>query len=144
MNVANTPALLLTALLGLGTLSACQENTTATSSATTSETSTTASESSASSAATDASAAATEDASGTATASGAAASAAEVSEPGEVPAGYTALEPLSGEPVRAFEKLPAAALQEGTDYYALLDTSRGQILIDLLEKDVPVTVNNFV
>ncbi|GHG07766.1 hypothetical protein GCM10017783_20410 [Deinococcus piscis] len=137
MNVANTPALLLTALLGLGTLSACQEQTkttTTTSAVTTSETTT-------SSAATSAST--TESASGAA-ASEAAASAPTVTEPGAVPTGYTALEPLSQEPVRAFDKQPARALQQNTDYYALLDTSRGQVLIDLLEKDAPVTVNNFV
>ncbi|MBI0446614.1 peptidylprolyl isomerase [Deinococcus sp. DB0503] len=35
-------------------------------------------------------------------------------------------------------------LQAGKDYYALIDTNRGQILADLYEQETPVTVNNFV
>ncbi|GGO31122.1 peptidylprolyl isomerase [Deinococcus humi] len=64
--------------------------------------------------------------------------------PGEVPSGYTLVPPLTKEPVREFTKEPAMALQDGKDYYALIDTNRGQILADLYEQETPVTVNNFV
>ncbi|CAM3970084.1 peptidylprolyl isomerase [Deinococcus frigens] len=67
-----------------------------------------------------------------------------VTTPGEVPAGYTLVPALTKEPVREFSKEPAMALQGGQDYYALIDTSRGQILADLYEQETPVTVNNFV
>ena len=137
MNFAKSPALLLSALLGLGTLSACQEQTKTTTTTTSSAATSEATTSEASTSATETSASGT-------SASEASASVPEVTKPGEVPAGYKALEPLSQEPVRAFDKQPARALQQGTDYYALLDTSRGQVLIDLLEQDAPVTVNNFV
>ncbi|WP_261663388.1 peptidylprolyl isomerase [Deinococcus sp. Marseille-Q6407] len=138
MNFAKTPALLLTALLGMGALSACQEQT----KTTTSSTTTSGAAAGASAAATEASG---EAASDTATASAASTSSAPtVTEPGKIPAGYTALDPLSQEPVRKFSEAPKRTLQDGTDYYALFDTSRGQVLIDLLENDTPVTVNNFV
>lgn len=144
----NTPTLLLTALLGLGTLSACQDQTaTTTASSATTSTATT-SEATTSEATvsetTTSEAAASEATASAATTSAAAASAPTVTEPGPVPAGYTAVQPLSDKPVREFSAAPARELQEGADYYALFDTSRGQVLIDLLEKDVPVTVNNFV
>ena len=35
-------------------------------------------------------------------------------------------------------------LGDGADYSAVIDTSCGEITIDLLEKEAPVTVNNFV
>ncbi|WP_293913061.1 peptidylprolyl isomerase [Deinococcus sp.] len=67
-----------------------------------------------------------------------------ISKAGAVPAGYTLVPELSKTAVTTFSKPPAPALQDGKDYYALIDSSRGQVLVDLLEKDVPVTVNNFV
>jgi cyclophilin family peptidyl-prolyl cis-trans isomerase len=73
-----------------------------------------------------------------------AASTPAVTAPGAIPAGYTLVPELSKTPVTTFSKPPAYALQDGKDYYALIDTGRGQVLVDLLEKDVPVTVNNFV
>ena len=69
---------------------------------------------------------------------------AEVKEPGPVPAGYTLVAPLTDKPVREFQSEPAMSLQDGKDYYALFDTSKGQILVDLYEQETPVTVNNFV
>ena len=68
----------------------------------------------------------------------------EVKTPGPIPAGYTLVAPLSDKPVREFKTEPAMALQDGKDYYALFDTNRGQILVDLFEQETPVTVNNFV
>ncbi|WP_167757784.1 MULTISPECIES: peptidylprolyl isomerase [Deinococcus] len=69
---------------------------------------------------------------------------AEVKAPGAVPAGYTLVPALSDKPVRTFKSEPAMALQDGKDYYALIDTSKGQVLVDLFEQETPVTVNNFV
>ena len=46
--------------------------------------------------------------------------------------------------MRTFTAPPAMSLQDGQDYYALFDTNRGQILVDLYEQDTPATVNNFV
>jgi peptidyl-prolyl cis-trans isomerase B (cyclophilin B) len=39
---------------------------------------------------------------------------------------------------------PEDVIQEGVDYGAIIHTSCGDITIDLLEKDAPATVNNFV
>ena len=67
-----------------------------------------------------------------------------VTEPGPVPAGFTVVPALTEKPVRTFDAEPDMALTNGKDYYALLDTSKGQILVDLYEQETPVTVNNFV
>lgn len=72
------------------------------------------------------------------------ASAEKVTEPGPVPAGYTLVPALSEEPVREYKSEPEFTLEEGKDYYALIDTTKGQILADLYEQETPVTVNNFV
>lgn len=68
----------------------------------------------------------------------------EVTALGPVPTGYTLLPFLTEKPVREFKAEPAMALQAGKDYYALIDTNRGQVLVDLYEQETPVTVNNFV
>lgn len=39
---------------------------------------------------------------------------------------------------------PQMAIDKNLDYQAVLTTSAGQIVIDLLEKETPLTVNNFV
>jgi cyclophilin family peptidyl-prolyl cis-trans isomerase len=39
---------------------------------------------------------------------------------------------------------PAMQLEENQDYVATIKTNRGEIVINLLESEVPVTVNNFV
>ncbi|MDK2012333.1 MULTISPECIES: peptidylprolyl isomerase [unclassified Deinococcus] len=70
--------------------------------------------------------------------------AAAVTKPGPVPAGYTEVPFLTTEPKREFGAEPDMALTDGKDYYALIDTSKGQILADLYEQETPVTVNNFV
>ncbi|WP_043800472.1 peptidylprolyl isomerase [Deinococcus gobiensis] len=120
-------ALLLTALL---TLSACQKKaeTTSTTPATT-ETNSTETASTGT------------DSAGTATG---AASGATVTTPGALPSGYTLVPFLSQSPVREFKTEPAMTLQQGKDYYALIDTDKGQVLVDLYEQETPVTVNNFV
>ncbi len=50
---------------------------------------------------------------------------------------------LSEKPVRSF-KAPEPVLKPGKDYYARLRTTQGDILLDLLEKETPNTVNSFV
>ncbi|BAW01646.1 cyclophilin type peptidyl-prolyl cis-trans isomerase [Thermus thermophilus] len=50
---------------------------------------------------------------------------------------------LSETPVRAFAA-PKPVLEPGKDYYARLKTTQGEILLDLLEKEAPNTVNSFV
>ncbi len=68
----------------------------------------------------------------------------DITAPGAVPAGYTLVPFLSDKPVREFKSEPAMSLQSGKDYYALIDTNKGQFLADLYEQETPVTVNNFV
>ena len=50
---------------------------------------------------------------------------------------------LSETPVRSF-KAPQKVLEDDKDYYARLKTTKGDILLDLLEKEAPNTVNSFV
>ncbi len=50
---------------------------------------------------------------------------------------------LSETPVRSFPA-PKPVLEPGKDYHARLKTTKGEILIDLLEKEAPNTVNSFV
>lgn len=68
----------------------------------------------------------------------------EVTKPGEVPKGYNALPALSEKPKRKYKTEPKYDLKKGQDLYALIDTNKGQILIDLYEQSVPMTVSNFV
>ena len=140
MNFKHTSALLLTAALGAALLSGCQD---------TAQTSTSTSSSAATSEAAAApdTPATSEDATSAASTEASASeaqAAPAVTEPGAIPAGYAEVPPLSSKPVREFKAAPKLDLQGGADYYALIDTSRGQVLVDLLEKDTPVTVNNFV
>jgi cyclophilin family peptidyl-prolyl cis-trans isomerase len=60
-----------------------------------------------------------------------------------IPEGYTALEPLSEERVLRFERAEPL-LEAGLDYAALIETNRGDILIDLYQDETPITVNSFV
>jgi peptidylprolyl isomerase len=46
--------------------------------------------------------------------------------------------------MKQWSTAPAVQLQEGTDYRATLHTTKGDIVIDLFESEVPKTVNNFV
>lgn len=69
---------------------------------------------------------------------------AEAQAPGPLPEGYTALPLLSEQPVRAFSAPPQFALQDGLDYFAVMDTSRGRMIIDLYQDETPTSVNNFV
>ncbi len=50
---------------------------------------------------------------------------------------------LSEEPVRRFAR-PGVVLEPGRDYLARLYTTKGEVLLDLLEKEAPNTVNSFI
>lgn len=63
--------------------------------------------------------------------------AAEACEPAPAPAGADAEKPT-------FEMAPADVLQEGTDYRAVVETSCGTVVVDLLEDGAPQAVGNFV
>lgn len=67
-----------------------------------------------------------------------------ITQPGALPTGYTLVPFISEQPVREFRAEPDMSLQDGKDYYALIDTNKGQVLIDLFEQEMPVTVNNFI
>ena len=43
-----------------------------------------------------------------------------------------------------YQQPPEMALEDGVDYQAVISTSCGDIEVDLLEEDAPITVNNFV
>jgi peptidylprolyl isomerase len=45
---------------------------------------------------------------------------------------------------KSYKAPPKMSLKDGVDYSAVLHTSCGDVTIDLLEKDAPETVNNFV
>ncbi len=51
---------------------------------------------------------------------------------------------LSDTPVRSFEKPEVVIDHKKYDYYAEIETSKGKIVIDLLEDSAPNTVNSFV
>lgn len=59
------------------------------------------------------------------------------------PEGYTILDPLSEERETSFGRAEEV-LEPGKDYRAVIDSSKGRIIIDLLQDDAPMTVNNFV
>lgn len=123
MNTAAASTLLLATLLPLS-LVACKKDTAAT-------TDTGKSTPAASSASTPA-------------ATTAAATTPAVTTLGPVPSGYTLVPFVSSKPVYTFASEPARTLKDGVNYYALIDTSKGQMLADLYETQTPVTVNNFV
>lgn len=60
-----------------------------------------------------------------------------------MPAGYTQVPYLSATPVRKFAKAEQV-VDSARDYVAVLDTAVGPIVLDLFEKDAPVTTNSFV
>ncbi|HYI45846.1 MAG TPA: peptidylprolyl isomerase [Actinomycetota bacterium] len=51
--------------------------------------------------------------------------------------------PVTSE-AKGYDAPPEMALVEGVDYSAVIHTSCGDISLDLLEDDAPITVNNFV
>ena len=59
------------------------------------------------------------------------------------PEGYTVLEPLNEERKTEFDQAEEV-LEEGHDYQAVIETSKGRIVVDLFQDQAPKTVNNFV
>ncbi|MBI4091490.1 peptidylprolyl isomerase [candidate division WWE3 bacterium] len=49
-----------------------------------------------------------------------------------------------GSSYKRYQSPPAQTLETDKDYKAVLKTSKGDIAVDLFEKETPVTVNNFV
>lgn len=60
-----------------------------------------------------------------------------------VPEGYAALEPLSQERQTNFRKAEQV-LEAGQDYRAVIETTKGRMVLDLFQDAAPLTVNNFV
>jgi cyclophilin family peptidyl-prolyl cis-trans isomerase len=61
-------------------------------------------------------------------------------EPEQASAAYQ----QEGNTFMQWEAAPAMQLEQGKDYSATIRTNKGDIVIDLFESEVPVTVNNFV
>ncbi len=68
---------------------------------------------------------------------------AEALAPPARPDGFSFTPFLSEEPKRDFESAEEV-LEQGVDYQAILETSKGVLRIDLFEDEAPITVNNFV
>jgi cyclophilin family peptidyl-prolyl cis-trans isomerase len=48
------------------------------------------------------------------------------------------------QPSMQWNQPPAMQLEEGVDYQAVIKTNRGEVVVNLLQDDAPLTVNNFV
>jgi cyclophilin family peptidyl-prolyl cis-trans isomerase len=68
---------------------------------------------------------------------------AQVEEEAFVPEGYSLTPYLADAPQQQFEA-PEEVLEPGTDYQAVIETSKGRIIAELFQDETPVTVNNFV
>jgi peptidylprolyl isomerase len=60
-----------------------------------------------------------------------------------LPAGYTRMPFLSDQPMHSFTQ-PDQVIDVAKDYVAVLDTDAGQITLQLLASDAPITCNSFV
>ncbi len=63
----------------------------------------------------------------------------------DLPQGFTVTPELSPERVIKFTAAPELGdgIEPGKDYRAVLDTSKGRLIVDLFADDAPVTVNSF-
>jgi cyclophilin family peptidyl-prolyl cis-trans isomerase len=68
---------------------------------------------------------------------------AEAAADPAAPAGFRAVPDLAQERTLTFGRAEPV-LEQGLDYRAVLETSEGQVVIDLFEEEAPRTVNNFV
>jgi cyclophilin family peptidyl-prolyl cis-trans isomerase len=57
--------------------------------------------------------------------------------------GYTKLEPLTNDRVTQFARMEQV-LEKGKDYRAVIETTKGTMVLDLYQDKAPMTVNNFV
>jgi cyclophilin family peptidyl-prolyl cis-trans isomerase len=48
------------------------------------------------------------------------------------------------QPSQQWNQPPAMQLEEGVDYQAVIKTNRGEVVVNLFQDEVPLTVNNFV
>lgn len=48
------------------------------------------------------------------------------------------------QPSMQWDQPPEMQLEEGVNYQAVIETNRGEVVVNLLQDDAPVTVNNFV
>jgi cyclophilin family peptidyl-prolyl cis-trans isomerase len=62
----------------------------------------------------------------------------------EMPADSEEEEESVQQPSMQWDQPPEMQLEEGADYQAVLNTSHGEVVINLLADDAPMTVNNFV
>lgn len=60
-----------------------------------------------------------------------------------IPDGYSEVAQLSSERKTSFSAAEQV-LENGKDYAAVIETSKGRIVVDLFQDDAPMTVNNFV
>ncbi|MCA9835498.1 MAG: peptidylprolyl isomerase [Trueperaceae bacterium] len=60
-----------------------------------------------------------------------------------LPEGYSPIAPLSEKRVTSFKKAEPV-LEQGKDYRAVVETSKGRLVLDLFQDEAPMTVNNFV
>lgn len=60
-----------------------------------------------------------------------------------LPEGFTQVEALSKDRQTSFSKA-SSVLEPGKDYRAVVETSKGRMVLDLFQDDAPITVNNFV
>jgi cyclophilin family peptidyl-prolyl cis-trans isomerase len=67
----------------------------------------------------------------------------ELEDAPPVPEGFEVVAPLSDTPRRSFEAADQV-VEAGRDYAAVIETTKGVIVVDLYQDDTPVTVNNFV
>jgi peptidylprolyl isomerase len=70
-------------------------------------------------------------------------STADAPPPYDLPAGTTLTPFLSDTPERSFSAA-GMATQPGRDYFAVIETDAGRLVLDLLETDTPITVNSFI
>lgn len=60
-----------------------------------------------------------------------------------IPEGYSLTKPLSETRKTSFSSA-GQVLESGKDYRAVVETSKGRLVLDLFQDDAPITVNNFV
>ena len=68
---------------------------------------------------------------------------AEADPLANLPEGFAAVAPIVAERRLAFEEA-AEVLDAELDYAAVIETNRGTLVVELFERETPVTVNNFV
>lgn len=68
----------------------------------------------------------------------------DIEETDEIEDNEKTMEQNTQPKIRNYDAPPEMQLVDGVDYKAILHTSKGDIAVDLNEKETPITVNNFV